>query len=87
MKWREACRWVHVHAWMESAWNTYGIASEQRCPVCLEYRHRILSADTPLGESEPWLPGPHPIAQRLRDEGKVKTDNWSGSWDPEKLPP
>ena len=66
-------RWLKkwFGGWTDTATNAWGIASEQRRGS--EYRHRTID---PMGDHGPWQPGPHPIAQRLRDEGKTETDGF-----------
>lgn len=65
----------HRHRWRECAWNPYMIAAEQKCE-CGARRHRYPDPHLPLGEDQPWVDGPHPIAESLRAQGKVYTDNY-----------
>ena len=71
--------WFRLPAWMANHWHTsaenpWGFVMEQR-DAYGHYRHR--SFDDKL-DPTPWLSGPHPIAQKLRDEGKEETAgfNW-----------
>ena len=65
--------WVslHLHDWVESAVNPWQVAHEERCTKCGEYRHRFFDAIS-LKPSA-WEKGQHPIAQKLRDEGRTET--------------
>lgn len=66
----------HRHSWQESAWNEWANPMEERCK-CGARRHRKTWNDT---LNDRWIEGPHPIAQRLRTEGKSRTNDWSGAW-------
>ena len=59
-----------LHDWSGSCWNAYYVESEQHCSHCGAYRHREMKKI----HDEPWLPGPHPIAEDLRRTGKDMTD-------------
>lgn len=66
--------WFRLPAWMANHWHTsaenpWGFVMEQR-DAYGHYRHR--SFDDKL-DPTPWVSGPHPIAQKLRDEGKDET--------------
>jgi hypothetical protein len=61
--------------WKTTAWNHYGEDMEQ-ISSSGDYRHQLFDDWLrPLG----WFKGPHPVAQRLRDEGKISTEELKGS--------
>jgi hypothetical protein len=45
--------------WWPTACNGYGMATEERCHKCGEYRHRVLKAKN-LYLDDDWKPGKHP---------------------------
>ncbi len=66
--WRKLPRWPAF--WQDSAYNPWGWVMEQRS---LDGRHRHMGYDDNLRPTG-WVDGPHPVAQKLREEGKEKTD-------------
>jgi hypothetical protein len=60
--------------WIGTASNYSGIEVEQFCWRKQIYRHRTF--DDNLRPTE-WLPGQHPIAEKLRKEGKSETDGFN----------
>jgi hypothetical protein len=59
----------HFHSWEGSAWNRYYVEHEQRCRCGC---HRWRKLDVCRERQEPWRPGEHPEAARLRAAGLVK---------------
>ena len=71
MSWFKLPEWVY-NPWSTTALNRWGVEMEQRTKDG-RYRHRTFDDNlNPL----PWQTGPHPIAQKLRDEGKEQTDDF-----------
>lgn len=70
--------WLRLPDWLTQPWHTsavnpWGFEMEQRTLDGDRYRHRTFDDKlNPL----PWIDGPHPIAQRLRDQGKDETDGF-----------
>ena len=56
--------------WQTTATNPWGAEMEQGTAGGL-FRHRSFDDDL---KPTAWILGPHPIAQRLRDDGKEETD-------------
>ena len=84
MSWLKVPEWLY-NPWRPTAWNRCCMEMEQATKDG-RYRHRTLDDQlNPL----PWKPGPHPIAQKLRDEGKMETDNFRSryTWHEKKTPP
>lgn len=81
MSWFTLPEWIY-NPWSTTAWNKWGMEVEQ---VTKDGRYRNRDFDDNL-QPLPWQPGPHPIAQRLRDEGKLETDNFRSrySWSEKK---
>lgn len=71
MSWFTLPEWL-CNPWSTTAWNKWGMEVEQ---VTKDGRYRNRDFDDNL-QPLPWQPGPHPIAQKLRDEGKLETDNF-----------
>lgn len=58
--------------WKTTATNRWGVEMEQHHPA-MGYRHRTFDDNlSPL----PWVAGPHPIAQGLRDTGQQETPGY-----------
>lgn len=65
--------WIKLplfYCWTSTAWNAWGVEVEQQYSDG-RFRHRTF--DDWMRTTE-WRAGPHPIAQKLRDEGKDETD-------------
>lgn len=58
--------------WVTTSWNKWGVEVEQ-CHPSLGYRNRTFDDNL---HPRPWVPGPHPIAQGLRDAGKQETPGY-----------
>lgn len=74
----KAMTWVKlpdnwICEWVGTASNISGIEVEQFDLRNGIYRHRTF--DDNLCTTK-WIPGPHPIAERLRKEGKTETDGF-----------
>jgi hypothetical protein len=74
-------RWLNfeylVAHWKTSATNRWGVEME-KSDGRGNYKHRFL--DGKLNPT-PWVDGPHPIAQGLRDSGHVATAGFSANKD------
>ena len=64
---------IWISEWVGTASNQWGVELEQFDRRNGVYRHR--SFDDGLNPTQ-WVSGPHPIAQKLRDEGKNETDGF-----------
>ena len=71
MSWFTLPEWIY-NPWRTTASNRWGVVVEQATKDG-RYRHRTFDDNlNPL----PWQSGPHPIAQRLRDDDKEQTDDF-----------
>ena len=71
MSWFKLPEWFYS-PWNPTASNRWGVVVEESTKDG-RYRHRTFDDNlNPL----PWQLGPHPIAQKLRDEGKMETDDF-----------
>lgn len=52
------------HIWGTTHTNGFGMATQQRCSGCGQYRHRILKAKN-MWRTEFWKNGKHPASEGL----------------------
>lgn len=67
---------IWISEWVSTAANRWGVEVEQFDRRNNIYRHRTF--DDNLAPTQ-WAHGPHPIAQKLRDEGKTETNGFRKS--------
>ena len=71
MSWFKLPEWFY-NPWNPTASNRWGVVVEESTKDG-RYRHRTFDDNL---NTLPRQPGPHPIAQKLRDAGQMETDDF-----------